>query len=140
MNTSAPLRILHADDSPVMRTLVRQILAGYSAQLDSVEDGREALDRLRVAGSCYALVITDQQMPRMTGLEMAEQARALPFTGEIAVFSTNVTEREREGFASLGVHSILKKNSTAVFSLPDIVKTVMERSAPAYPVPAHTSP
>jgi CheY-like chemotaxis protein len=62
-------RLLVADDHPVGRMLVGRQLAHLGHACDIVEDGRAAFDALR--NRDYALLLTDCQMPGMSGYELA---------------------------------------------------------------------
>src|SRR6185369_5254552 len=67
-------RIMVADDSVMTRTLERSILeaAGYDVVVAS--DGAQALELLRVTP--VDAVVSDVEMPRMTGLELTAAIRA----------------------------------------------------------------
>jgi PAS domain S-box-containing protein len=68
------VRILLAEDNPMSRKLAVVLLtkAGYS--VDAVENGRMALDALRLAA--YDLVLMDVQMPEVGGFEATKIIRA----------------------------------------------------------------
>jgi response regulator RpfG family c-di-GMP phosphodiesterase len=59
--------ILVVDDSPSARYLVRELLRPMDADIEEAENGRAGLDRM--ANKLFDLVITDVDMPVMTGLE-----------------------------------------------------------------------
>jgi two-component system chemotaxis response regulator CheY len=71
------MKILIADDSRVMRQIVTRTLrqAGFGAH-DLVEaaDGQEALDK--TVAESPDLVISDWNMPEMTGVEVLRKLRA----------------------------------------------------------------
>ncbi|MFG1610150.1 response regulator [Actinoplanes sp. NPDC049265] len=71
------MKILIADDSRVMRQIVTRTLrqAGFGDH-DLVEaaDGKEALDKATAEGP--DLVISDWNMPEMTGIEVLRQLRS----------------------------------------------------------------
>ncbi|MCA9298434.1 MAG: response regulator [Phycisphaerales bacterium] len=76
-------RILLADDEPHITAVVARRLEGAGFETRVVQDGEEAL---RVVPE-YApdLVITDLQMPCMSGLEMATKLFEAPETSSIPV-------------------------------------------------------
>ena len=71
-----PSRILAVDDSPSMRQLVRGTLAGAGYEIAQAADGVEALEYAK--GHSADLVLTDVNMPRMDGIALARELRALP--------------------------------------------------------------
>lgn len=66
-------RILYVDDDESVRRLGELILARAGYQVDTAADGAAAWEALQ--GVPYQLLITDQEMPGRTGLELARQAR-----------------------------------------------------------------
>ncbi|MCX9158331.1 response regulator [Niveibacterium sp. 24ML] len=68
--------VLTVDDSASIRQMVSFTLksAGYDV-LEAV-DGMDGLDKAK--GRQVALILTDQNMPRMDGLSLIKQLRALP--------------------------------------------------------------
>jgi CheY-like chemotaxis protein len=67
------LKIVVADDSPFFRRLVEDALAREEYMLLFAKNGREAIDFVTVHEP--AVVITDWEMPDVTGLELCEQIR-----------------------------------------------------------------
>ena len=63
------IKVLIVDDFSTMRRIVKNILKqiGYS-DIEEAEDGNCALARLRQGG--FGLVVSDWNMPNMTGLEL----------------------------------------------------------------------
>jgi len=73
-STSRPHRILVVEDEPLMRHLNSKILIDVGYQVDAAEDGAAAWDTLQEKS--YDLLITDNFMPRVTGVELIEKLRA----------------------------------------------------------------
>ena len=69
------VRILVAEDNGTNRQIIEKILKHGNHQVDLVENGEEALDRLEE--SAYDLLILDMNMPQMGGLEVVKIHRAL---------------------------------------------------------------
>jgi len=69
------LKFLVVDDFSTMRRIVRNLLKelGYT-NVEEAEDGAIALQRLRSPGIQF--VITDWNMPNMTGIELLKAIRA----------------------------------------------------------------
>jgi CheY-like chemotaxis protein/HPt (histidine-containing phosphotransfer) domain-containing protein len=68
-------QVLVVEDNPVNRKLILTLMAGSGIDLDSAEDGVEALEKLRAPGAHYDLVLMDVNMPRMDGLECTREIR-----------------------------------------------------------------
>lgn len=71
------IRILHIEDEPDIREIAQmalELIGGF--QVDQAECGNAALERVKLA--VPQLVLTDVQMPGMTGPETLAAIRALP--------------------------------------------------------------
>jgi two-component system chemotaxis response regulator CheY len=69
------LKFLVVDDFSTMRRIVRNLLKelGYT-NVDEAEDGVAALQKLKAGG--FQFVVTDWNMPNMTGIELLKAIRA----------------------------------------------------------------
>jgi CheY-like chemotaxis protein len=74
----SPRRILVVDDDNDTRQLSVDVLAGSGYDVDAVMDGAAGWEALQA--NRYDLTITDNKMPKMTGLEMIEQLRSAHMT------------------------------------------------------------
>jgi DNA-binding response OmpR family regulator len=83
---SAPLQsgsrlgrcILVADDDESIRSLNTKVLSDSGYEVDAAEDGEAAWDRLQLKD--YDLVVTDQNMPKLTGMELIHKLKAVGFS------------------------------------------------------------
>ena len=104
-------RILVVDDSLTVRELERKLLdaAGYAT--DVAVDGMDGLNAVR--SSEYDLVITDVDMPRLDGIELAtlikkdEQLKSLP----VMIVSYKDREEDRKRGLDAGADYYLTKGS-----------------------------
>lgn len=73
--SKANLKFLVVDDFSTMRRIVRNLLKelGFT-NVDEAEDGVSALQKLR--SESFDFVISDWNMPNMTGIELLRQVRA----------------------------------------------------------------
>ena len=69
-----PGRVLVADDDPSNRWLTQRQLQLLGLEVDTAENGRFALEKLR--SGQYSLLITDCHMPEMDGTALARAVRA----------------------------------------------------------------
>jgi CheY-like chemotaxis protein len=73
-----PHRILVVDDDSDTRQLSFDVLVGSGYDVTAVKDGAAGWEALQA--SRYDLAITDNKMPRMTGIEMIEKVRSARMT------------------------------------------------------------
>ncbi len=101
--------VLFVDDDGDIVTMAEQMLSGLGYTPVTCRSSREALEVFRVDPERFDLVITDQMMPTMTGMEMVRELRhmrrAIPVilcTG----FSQTVSQAELE---ECGIRDVLMK-------------------------------
>jgi two-component system chemotaxis response regulator CheY len=113
-------RILAVDDSPSMRQLVRGTLTGAGYELTQRADGVEALEYAKEHGA--DLVLTDVNMPRMDGIALARELRALPeYQGiPILLLTTESTPELKKQAREAGVTGWIVKP----FSPADLLASV----------------
>jgi two-component system chemotaxis response regulator CheY len=75
--------ILTVDDAATMRKMVSFTLRGVGHDVIEAADGTDAL--AMVVSRAVDLVITDIHMPRMNGIELTRQLRALPAFQKIPI-------------------------------------------------------
>lgn len=100
-------RILVADDEPVVRDALKMLLEIDEHTVTEARDGAEALDL--VAQGKFDLVITDYEMPRMKGSELAVRVKKLCPAQPILMITAYA---ERLGNAENPVDAILNKPFT----------------------------
>ncbi len=71
------IRVMVADDDRIVRRIVVTKLSGLGYAVTEAVDGLEALEKLEDGVVCD-LLITDQLMPRMNGLQLIRALRASP--------------------------------------------------------------
>ncbi len=79
---AVPVILAVDDDARVLRAVSADLRSRYSAsyrivRADSGESALEALRELKLRGTAVALVLSDQRMPGMGGVELLAEARAL---------------------------------------------------------------
>ena len=108
--SGAPLAkrsFLLVEDNEINQLVIRCILEGAGAVVEIAGNGREALTRLKVAGSRFDAVLMDIQMPEMDGYEATTAIRALGLTSlPIIAMTANAlpADRERARQATMNAH------------------------------------
>jgi CheY-like chemotaxis protein len=65
-------RVLLVDDDRAVLAVCRELLELLGYDVMPAGDPQTALDRFKADPDCFDAVVTDQTMPRMTGIELAE--------------------------------------------------------------------
>ncbi|MFC7301814.1 response regulator [Cognatiluteimonas weifangensis] len=94
-------RLLIVDDSTSMRQMVSFALTSGGYAVEQAEDGQAALDIAREQR--FDAVVTDVNMPRMDGIELIRQLRALPnykFTPLLMLTTESGGDKKLEGKAA----------------------------------------
>lgn len=102
-------RVLYADDMRELRQLLEIVLGRDGHKVDSVHDGKLALEMIRKDLSAYDVVITDHHMPTISGLELVGQLRMMKYPGKIIVFSSELSTEVDAAYRRHHVDHILPK-------------------------------
>jgi two-component system sensor histidine kinase and response regulator WspE len=92
-------RVLVVEDSFAVREVERKLLAAAGYDVSVAVDGMDGWNALR-AGH-FDLVLTDIDMPRMTGIELLQQIRASERHRELPVMVVSYKEREADRLRGL---------------------------------------
>lgn len=117
--------ILAVDDSASMRQMVAFTLKGAGYNVIEAADGQEALEKARAQQ--VDLVLTDQNMPRMDGITLVKQLRAMQsFAGTPMLILTTESsdEMKAKGKAAGATGWLVKPFDPA--KLLDVVKRVIK--------------
>lgn len=118
-------RILVVDDSITVREVERQLLMRRGYEVDVAVDGREGYSALRARK--YDLMITDVDMPRMTGIELIRAVRREPKFAELPIIIVSYKDREEDRRLGLdvGASAYLTKSSFQDDSLVRMVEDLI---------------
>ena len=114
------------DDEPEMRMLARVFLerGGFSV-VDEAEDGPQALERFLDLNPppIPSVVLLDNRMPGLTGLEVAEQMLTQHPDQIIILFSAHLDSAVKEKARTLGITACVSKMEAS--RLPAIIRTLL---------------
>lgn len=115
-----PKRILYVDDDPTIRSLGGWVLSRLGYVVVTAADGAEAWAALNREE--FQLLITDHDMPVMTGLELITQARRAGMRIPIVIASGSLNALKYRSSVALGLAACLEKPFTA-----DELREIVER-------------
>jgi signal transduction histidine kinase/AmiR/NasT family two-component response regulator len=125
-------RVLLAEDHPTNQKVIQLILDSVGVDLEIVENGALALDRLR--RDRFDIVLMDMQMPELDGLAATEAFRRFereagrPRTPVIMLTANAMDEHVRASLAA-GADRHLSKPIRAEDLLQAMVQLILERAA-----------
>ncbi len=106
-------RLLVVDDDPGVRRSISKLLASLGYSIASAADGADALAQVEALDpSAFDLVLTDLDMPNMTGTELAAQLREGAPTLPIIFMSGNLGSAALRAEIAAGQATFLQKPIT----------------------------
>jgi DNA-binding response OmpR family regulator len=120
-NSIAPayLILLAEDDVDFCRLYIR-ILTGSGYCVDAAKNGEVAWDALQIKN--YHLLITDNDMPKMSGIELVKKLRAAGMTLPVIMVSGAMPTEQSNEHSWLQISALLHKPHGIV----ELLKTVKE--------------
>jgi DNA-binding response OmpR family regulator len=103
------LRILTVDDERSITESMRFIFGGSRFRVTAAETGAEALAKIDADPDGYDVIIIDQKMPRLTGVELVHEIRKRPYAGKIMVLSAHLSADVRSAYEELDVDVMIDK-------------------------------
>jgi two-component system chemotaxis response regulator CheV len=105
-------KILVAEDSPLIRKLIQDVLmSGGFANFEVVGHGKAAWDRLAEDGEDFDILLTDIEMPKMDGLTLTRRVKEDEKLSHIPVivFSSVMAEDIKRKAQSIGADAQVTK-------------------------------
>jgi two-component system, cell cycle response regulator DivK len=112
------IRVLMAEDSPVNRELLREILESRGCQVDEAVDGEEALEKM--GRSRPDILLLDIGMPKLDGFGVIQRVRQDPSLANLPVLAVTAyaMRGDREKGLDAGFDGYLSKpvNARSLFA------------------------
>jgi signal transduction histidine kinase/CheY-like chemotaxis protein len=115
-------RILFVDDEKELTEVGHDILGTFGYAVTGISDSQEALDFLKKHASEIDILITDQTMPGMSGMELAQAALNINKDLPIILCTGYSNEAPAEKVAAIGIRQLIMKP----YSSHDIRKSVRD--------------
>jgi|GEM_PF-669928 len=119
--------VLYLDDDEALTVLVTRLLERRGYRVTAYTNQREALNALNADPAGFDLVVTDYNMPGMSGLDVARAIRTIRADLPVAVASGFVDEKLQTMSADAGVLEIISK-ANVVEELCDAVQRLLNRT------------
>jgi PAS domain S-box-containing protein len=102
-------RVLVADDETIIREFLAEMLGGWGLQVVARADGAEARDAFAEDPQSFDAVITDQTMPRLTGLQLAKLVTRMRPGIPVILCTGYGEDLEPRALEAAGVSTLAKK-------------------------------
>ena len=118
-------QILLVDDHQMARLALQLLLEQQGYVCEVADEGASALARLE-AGPPVDLVISDNQMPVMTGMELLVKVKTDSHLSSIPVilYSGNLTEELQKQARQIGAHAVFSKPYNFAYLLATVAKVL----------------
>ncbi|MBI3233377.1 MAG: response regulator [Bacteroidetes bacterium] len=112
--------ILIADDEVLNRMLLVSILSKYQVKLTEVENGIEAVDKVKTGS--FDLIIMDIRMPEKNGVEASSEIRKFNTSVPIIAATAVMTDEKKKKCLEAGMNGMIYKPFTEKELLSEISK------------------
>jgi CheY-like chemotaxis protein len=108
----AGVRALIVDDNEVNREILRHQLAALGMSREEAPNGKAALEKVRaahVAGTPFDIVVLDDRMPNMSGIELARAIRAEPAFASLPLVMLSSVGHDEDASLEAGIEFFLTR-------------------------------
>ncbi len=120
-------RILFVDDEPDLVEIARRGLGPLGYHIETSSNGLDAYRNFKEASPPFDLVITDETMPQLTGIRLAEQLSELSPEMPIILCTGHPDRLDPLVLSEIGIKKILTKPYTRL-ELVETIRRVMDRA------------
>ena len=122
-------KILLVEDNELNREIAADILEEEGIIVESAEDGRVAVEKMKQNGPCYYdCILMDIQMPYMNGYEATKAIRSMYPEAKLPIIalSANAFEEDKQKSLEAGMNAHIAKP----INVPELLKTLAELLKP----------
>ena len=105
-------RVLYIDDDEVMGVMVERLLERLGYAATCVQDPVQAVAILQAGPDAFDVIVTDLNMPGLSGLEVARQVRQARADLPVIISSGNIPEQLQADARAAGVRGLVHKQFT----------------------------
>jgi two-component system chemotaxis response regulator CheY len=118
------VRILHVEDDTLVANVVKETLRDEGWRVSTYTDGAAALKEIE-GDTHYDLMIVDNHLPGLSGLELVSRARELPHRQQVPIIMLSATDEWREARRA-GASAFLRKPED-VHALTETIARLLAR-------------
>jgi PAS domain S-box-containing protein len=126
---AAGQRVLYVDDDEVVALTAAALLEHAGFRVDCMSRGLQALQAVLAQPGGWDVIVTDYNMPGMTGLELARALHDRGLHPAVIIISGLLTDEVEEAAGTLGLAGVLPKENM-LESLVEMVRLACRQSTP----------
>lgn len=116
-------RILYVDDEQALTLLGEELLGDSGAQVVCAFSGTHALELFHQHSGQFDLVVTDESMPGMSGIELAQELFRVAPDLPVVLCSGHLLSMNDKGITETNIKDVLAKTDV-FFKLPQIIEEI----------------
>jgi len=125
MAAEVGIRILYVDDEQSLALLGEEFLGDLGYQVTSAFSAPMALELFGQDTEGFDLVITDESMPGMSGIELAQELGRISPQTPVILCSGHLLTMQEEGMDQTNIKAVLVKTEVCT-KLPDLIDQVLD--------------
>ncbi len=114
-------KILYVDDEQGLALLGEEFLGDLGYEVICAFGGETAFAEFEKADPVFNLVVTDESMPGMSGIELAQKIYAISPKTPVFICSGHLLTKEEEGMERTNIVEVLLKTDVCL-KLPDLIE------------------
>lgn len=114
-------KILYVDDEQGLALLGEEFLGDLGYEVICAFGGEEAFAEFEKADPSFDLVVTDESMPKMSGIELAQKIYAVSPETPVFICSGHLLTKEEEGMERANIVEVLLKTDVCL-KLPELIE------------------
>ncbi len=122
--------VMVVDDDQALLFLVERALKRRGYRISSFTDANLALEALRAQPQSFDLVVTDHNMPGMSGIDLLLEARSIRADLPVALASGYVTHEIEQSALAAGAKALIHKPNDVSELVDTVQRILQERAAP----------
>jgi CheY-like chemotaxis protein len=102
-------RILFVDDNVQLQSILKIGLERCGFEVITASDGIDALMQFKAHSGDFSAIVTDNDMPRMNGLELVRSVREMDFRGRIIIISSLLKTEDLRSYEEYTISGFFQK-------------------------------
>ncbi len=122
-------KILFVDDEEGLALLGKDLLEEFDFQVTCTFGGESALKLFREAPDSFSVVVTDESMPGMSGIELAQEIYACSPSTPVIICSGHMLSTQEAGMEATNIVATLSKVAVCT-ELPALLEKIVAATEP----------